>query len=52
MMTANIIAENLLAQVDKEGHRHLMIDKIEDHRILPNAIPKSEGTYVTRTGIP
>ena len=51
-MTANIIAENLLAQVDEEGRRHLMIDEIEDHRILPNAIPRSEGTYVTRSGTP
>ena len=39
VLTANIIAENLLAQVDDEGHRHLMIDEIEDHRVLDDAIP-------------
>ena len=51
VLTANIIAENLLAQVDDEGHCHLMIDEIEDHRILNDAIPKSQGTYRTPSGI-
>ena len=32
VLTANIIAENLLAQVDDQGHRHLLIDEIEDHQ--------------------
>ena len=32
VLTDNIIAENLLAQVDDQGHRHLMIDEIEDHQ--------------------
>ena len=31
VLTANIIAENLLAQVDDQGHRQLMIDEIEEH---------------------
>lgn len=50
ILTANIIAENLLAQVDDDGHRHLLIDEIEDHRILEDAIPKEQGTFVTNTG--
>ena len=50
-MTANLIAENILAQVDDEGHRHLMLDEIEDHRVLENAVPKSEGTYTTQQGM-
>ena len=50
MMTANIIAENLLSQVDDEGHKHLMIDEIEDHRKNSDAINKSDGTYTTRSG--
>jgi hypothetical protein len=33
ILTANIIAENLLAQVDEEGHRQMLINEIEDHRI-------------------
>ena len=28
VLTANIIAENLMAQVDDHGNRHLMIDEI------------------------
>ena len=32
ILTANIIAENLLAQVDDNENRHLLIDEIEDHR--------------------
>jgi hypothetical protein len=31
ILTANIIVENLLAQVDDEGHRQMMIKEIEDH---------------------
>jgi hypothetical protein len=50
ILTANIIAENLLAQVNDEGHRQMMIEEIEDHRVLDKAIPKSEGTYDTRSG--
>ena len=51
VLTANIIAENLLAQVDNEGHCHLMIDEIEDHQVLNDAIPKSQRTYQTPSGI-
>ena len=40
VLTANIIADNLLDQVDDQGHRHLMIDEIEDHRKNSDAIPK------------
>ena len=31
VLTANIISENLMAQVDDHGNRLLLIDKIEDH---------------------
>ena len=44
-MTANIIAENLIAQVDKQGRRQMMMSEIVDHSVLPDAIPKSQGTY-------
>ena len=50
-LTANIIAENLLSQVDEEGHRQMMLSEIIDHRVLPDAIPKEEGTYVNPYGI-
>ena len=32
VLKANVIAENLLDQVDDEGHRQLMMDAIIDHR--------------------
>lgn len=47
---ANILAENLLAQVDEEGHNRLMMDEITDVRKNRDAIPKSDGYLVTRTG--
>ena len=50
-LTANIIAENLIAQVDEEGRRQLMMSEIIDHRILDDAIPKSQGTYMNSYGI-
>ena len=50
VFTANTIAENLLAQVDEEGHRQLLLDEIIDHRSLKDAIPASEGTYKTKHG--
>ena len=49
-MTANVIAENLIAQVDDEGHRHLLLDEIIDHRKTDKAIPKGKGTYISRSG--
>ena len=39
--TANIISENLLSQVDEEGHCHMMIDDIVDHQVMEEAIPKN-----------
>ena len=50
VLSANIIAENIIAQVDDSGHRQLMLDEIDDHRRLKNAIPQSQGTYKTRSG--
>ena len=50
IFTANTIAENSLAQVDKEGHQQLLIDEIIDHRTLKDAIPKSDGTFKTHHG--
>ena len=31
VLTANVIAENLLAQVDEEGHRQMLLDEIIYH---------------------
>ncbi len=44
-LTANIIAENIIAQFDEEGHRKMMLCAIMDHRaVLIEAIPKAQGT--------
>jgi len=51
ILTANIIAENLLAQVDPEGNRFLFMEEIEDHRKLADAIPIGKGTLETARGI-
>ena len=48
--TANTLADNILNQVDDEGTRQMMLDEIIDHRKNEDAIPKSEGTYVTQSG--
>jgi hypothetical protein len=50
-LTANIIAENLIAQVDDEGHRQMMLEEILDHCTTREAIPKSQGTYVNQYGV-
>ena len=50
-LTANIIAENLIAQVDEEGRRQMMMSEIIDHRVLPDAVPKAQGTYVNQYGV-
>ena len=50
ILTANTIAENLLAQVDEEGHRQMLLDEIIDHCTLKDAIPISEGTFCTSAG--
>ena len=40
---ANIIAENMFAQVDDEGREHLITKDIVDHKKDHTAIPISEG---------
>ena len=40
VLTANIISKNILAQVDEEGHRQMLLDSIIDHRQDVNSIGK------------
>merc|ERR1739836_37296 len=51
ILAANVVAENLLAEVDPEGNRFLFMEEIEDHRKTPDAIPKSQGTFKTTSGV-
>jgi hypothetical protein len=48
---ANIIAENMFAQVDSEGNQHLLLKEITDHKSDNSAIPISEGTVRSANGM-
>ena len=50
-MSANIISENLIAQVYDHGNMHRMIDEIEDRRTTKEAISLDQGTYKTKYGL-
>jgi hypothetical protein len=41
----------LIAQADEEDRRQLMMSEVIDHRILDDAIPRSQGTYVYSYGV-
>ena len=49
-LTANIIADNLLAQVDEEGQRQILLDKIIDYRRNNDAVHKIDAFIKTSTG--
>ena len=42
ILPANIIAENILAQVDTDGHTELTMEEIIDHRMNNNEIAKEQ----------
>jgi hypothetical protein len=48
---ANIIAENMFAQVDNEGNLYLLLQEITDHKKDKSAIPISEGTIQNSSGM-
>ena len=50
-LTSNIIAKNLLPQVDKEGHRQLLLDDIIDYGRNGDAVYKYDTFVETRNGI-
>lgn len=50
VVTANIIAENILSQVDDIGHGRRQLDDIIDYRTTDAAVPKHEGWLTTETG--
>lgn len=49
-LTANLLAENILAQVDEDGSKHLLIDEIIDHKREPYAISKENATRRLTSG--
>ena len=51
VLTANIVDKNILAQVDEEGHRQIILDEIIDHRQDVNAIGKEDAFTKTPNGM-
>ena len=51
-MAANSIAENVLAQVDDQGHWQLLLDEILDHRTDMTALTSEQAIFTTKNGIP
>ena len=47
---ANVIAENLYAQVDVDGHTSLVLDSITDHRKDEAAVRKEDQYFKTKQG--
>ena len=52
VLAANTIAENMLAQVDDQGHRQLLLDEIVDHRIDNDTIKNEEAIITGANGAP
>lgn len=50
VVTANIIAENILSQTDDYGYGRRQLDEIIDHRTTEDAVPIHEGWVTTNTG--
>jgi hypothetical protein len=50
-ISANLIAQHMFSQVDEEGHRHLILANIIDHRSDNLAIPKEDAFVVMRNGV-
>ena len=48
--SANVIAENMLSQVDSDGHQYNLLDEIVAHRSTGEALKKDEGWHVNRKG--
>ena len=48
---ANIIAENLFAQVDNEGYRYILLDDIIDHRCTEGNISGDNGFITLENGM-
>ena len=50
IITANIIAENILSQVDEEGHTQMLLSEIVDHRTDGSEVKNEDGFIETRGG--
>jgi hypothetical protein len=50
-LSANLIAESIVAQVDSEGHRELLRDKIIGHRTDGNEAQESDAFVEAKNGV-
>jgi hypothetical protein len=50
-MAANVINENMIAQVDDEGNRHVLFQEIADHRKLQNAVTIEDAFITMPNGV-
>ena len=50
ILAANLLAENILAQVDEYGHKHQMLEEIGGHRKTDEAIEESDAWLTTKSG--
>jgi hypothetical protein len=48
---ANLIAENMYAQVDEEGRQYLLLQEITDHKSDATAVPISDGMTRSANGV-
>ena len=48
---ANVIAENVLSQVDSAGHHYQLLDGIDNHQRLGNAVSKANAYITTKRGV-
>ena len=49
-LVANIIAENILSQVDSEGHQYQVLTEVTDHKKYGIAISKLDGFIKSSSG--
>ena len=49
-LSAKIITENILSQIEKEGHRQLLMDRIIDNQTDKDAIKEDDNFYTTGNG--
>jgi len=50
IVNANLIAENLYAQVDNEGREHAILKEIVDHRFTEDAVDEADGFVTSANG--
>ena len=47
---ANVIAENIFSQIDDEGHHHVLLKAIVDHKSDGSAVKADDGYIVSANG--